>query len=229
MVYHANTTHCDENELVISERFNFRRAIVPEDLVSLRVLQSTLFPVQYSDTFYDNLLREDYETILAFSTDDDVEALCGVATARVSEMSHEPHSSCCSPVEIEGYIMTLGVAPSRRGMGLGSHLLKMIKEVMIHEVQCDILTLHVKAGNEPAFRLYQNHDFVIAENLPKHYIIDNKLYDAARLLYRHRDNQSCLDHILVPMIGLCLPVANLVNRVSSRVTDRIFGRAVLPL
>ena len=209
----------------IDSQFVFRRKVHREDLVQIKELQSVLFPVQYSEVFYENLLRDDYETILAFSADEP-EALCGVATARMSQTSHEPPVSYCGPDEIEGYIMTLGVAKSARGMGLGSRLLKMIKEIMLQEIQCDILTLHVKVGNFAAFRLYKSHDFVIAESLPQHYTIDNKTYDACRLLYRDPSKtKSCLE----PVVALCFPCVNLIQRIGTRLTDRIFGKAVLPL
>lgn len=68
--------------------------------------------------------------------------------------------------------MTLGVTKAWRRHGLGSRLLGMIVDRMLNDVRspphastclrtpasrCDVITLHVKFGNEGALRLYQSH------------------------------------------------------------------------
>ena len=63
--------------------------------------------MKYSDTFYENLLLEDYSTILAFTLD--TNELVGVATARISDELVYDRSVMGCGGEVEGYIMTLGV------------------------------------------------------------------------------------------------------------------------
>jgi len=122
-------------------RFYFTtNQIQSEDLEALKEMQLDLFPVRYSDSFYENLLRDDFQTILAYTLEDQ---LVGVATARVTEGNSSGLLGACRD-EVEGYIMTLGVASSCRRMGLGSQLLKMIVDLMMNIVRCDVITLHVK-------------------------------------------------------------------------------------
>ena len=85
--------------------------------------------MKYSDTFYENLLLEDYSTILAFTLD--TNELVGVATARISDELVYDRSVMGCGGEVEGYIMTLGVTAAMRGMGLGSQLLEAIMDRML--------------------------------------------------------------------------------------------------
>lgn len=94
------------------------RACVP----ALQALHNACFPIVYSDSFYEQLVAGDeYSTILALSEADG--SVVGFATGRVE--SDAAASVVCRARRRSGYISTFGVAPSHRGRGLGSVLLKV--------------------------------------------------------------------------------------------------------
>lgn len=198
--------------------------VTRKELELLKVMQMSLFPVRYSDAFYENLLLDEYQTVLAFTTE--THELVGVATARVMEGNAAGWLASCIE-DVEGYIMTLGVASKCRRMGLGSKLLDLIVYRMLNFARCDTISLHVKDGNNGALRLYQSHDFTIAEQLPQHYHIDNKLYDAMKLLYRspHRGFTGCL----MQYLSFTTSTWTQCGPFRARLASRVFGKSIEPL
>lgn len=113
-------------------RLSFR-SVAREDIPALKVLHDILFPVKYSDTFYESLLHPEFFTYLAFD--------CGCDPSEVGPNGcprHErvPGGKCQRPLLLavatgklntergascrrytEGYITTLGVAPEARNAG----------------------------------------------------------------------------------------------------------------
>jgi ribosomal-protein-alanine N-acetyltransferase len=57
-----------------------------------------------------------------------------------------------------GYIVTLDVSPDHRRKGLAGQLMQAAEQDARHE-GCAALVLHVFAGNEPAIRFYESHNF----------------------------------------------------------------------
>ena len=152
----------------------------------------------------------------------------GVATARVAEDLKDDHiifPACGSCKDVEGYIMTLGVAPKCRGRRIGSRLLNGIMHCMMGEVNCDYLTLHMKDGNAAALRLYLSHNFQVVEELPLHYLIKEQKYDAVRLLYRAPQPSS------MQWCGPLAPCVRLIQGGAVRILERLYGKSklVLPL
>mmetsp|Transcript_4378 Transcript_4378/g.10261 ORF Transcript_4378/g.10261 Transcript_4378/m.10261 type:complete len:214 (+) Transcript_4378:35-676(+) len=165
---------------------HFRR-IMKDDLDELAALHDVLFPVKYSESFFNSLLRKDMMTILAFDKKDS--SLVGVSTARVEE----DHESCYG--KYDGYISTLGVRPGFRRCGLGGFLLKKTIAILEDERNCATIKLHVHAENIAAINLYYKHGFVLVEHLVNHYYFDDKNHDALHLVHYNRswkrfDNES---------------------------------------
>lgn len=155
------------------------RGIHREDVGPLDELQRHLFPVRYSETFYDRLFTEGHFTILAVDT---AGRIVGVASARTS--AEDTTASAVDGVT-EGYVMTLGVDSSMRRLGLGSELLRRILLVLRAE-GCSQAALHVKCLNRAACAFYQRRGFMLDPVLGHcrdHYIIDGVNYDAFRLVF----------------------------------------------
>jgi len=209
-------------------RSNFYfRSIIRDDIPAVKELHIELFPVRYSEEFYDNLFQDKYYTILAFSME--CHTLAGLATARVLDGDPKFPGACVD--DVEGYIMTLGVASIFRRQGLGSQLLQKIVELMSYTARCDCISLHMKVGNTGALQLYQANDFFITEQLPQHYQINSKTYDALRLLYR-TPVRGCQDRWTQCFSIMARPWVRCFKaqyRGGARLADRMLGKAMQPL
>eukprot|EP00455_Lapot_gusevi_P012814 TRINITY_DN16159_c0_g1_i1.p1 TRINITY_DN16159_c0_g1~~TRINITY_DN16159_c0_g1_i1.p1 ORF type:complete len:114 (-),score=7.22 TRINITY_DN16159_c0_g1_i1:19-360(-) len=75
------------------------RGITRDDIPQLKQLQDSVFPIQYTENFYDSLFQDNAITLLAF----DGAKLAGVVTGRIET------STTCSSRKREGYIPTLGM------------------------------------------------------------------------------------------------------------------------
>ena len=201
--------------------FRFRR-LTRADLPAVKELHDALFPVKYSDAFYEELLNEFHINILAFApvckmrsggsaTEDAVE-LVGIATA-----TWEPVTGIggCRRWH-EGYISTLGVAEGYRQIGLGTFLVRSIVRLLIQFKRVRVVHLHVlvrapqlclsagpeatitplQVSNEPALRMYAKCGFVRTQYLPDHYHFGGRHHDAY-LLTRTctRDEISALSRV----------------------------------
>jgi len=159
-----------------------------EYLHCVKELQDVLFPVKYSDRFYESLIdpKEQMLTVLAFLNQRELkqlgeampkvfDGLVGVATAKI----HYNKALKCR----EGYISTLGVSPSFRCKGLGRCLLNNIISALSGKYRCPRITLHVKDDNFPAIALYEAVGFQIVQKLVNHYYFDEAYHNALELLY----------------------------------------------
>eukprot|EP00474_Spongospora_subterranea_P001557 CRZ02015.1 hypothetical protein [Spongospora subterranea] len=150
------------------------RHISSSDLDGLRALDLSLFPVTYSDSFYQLLLDRPELTVLAVSPDQE---LVGCATSRVIHDRFRSWLSL-SPKSV-GYISTVGVSVAYRRQGLARILLNRLLEEL--DKFCDVIILHVKADNESAIRMYLELGFVRVRYLPAHYYFHNTYHDAIQL------------------------------------------------
>jgi len=159
-----------------------------EYLNCTKELQDVLFPVKYSDRFYESLIdpKEQMLTVLAFLNQRELkqfgeampkifDGLVGVATAKI----HYNKTLKCR----EGYISTLGVSPFFRCKGLGKSLLKNIISALSGRFRCPRITLHVKDDNVAAIRLYESVGFQVVQKLLNHYYFDDAYHNALELLY----------------------------------------------
>lgn len=172
------------------------RTLTWEDLPDLKELQDILFPVKYSDKFYEGLLEPDVVTLMVIQChcqpdvvgkngcphEDRVPGgkcithqVVGVATGRAKELR-----SGCQKAK-EGYITTLGVHPSLRHMGIGALLVNEVNN-LLWKIGCTSVGLHVKEDNDIAIRMYLNAGFSKAEHLLNHYHIEGVYHNAFRLV-----------------------------------------------
>jgi ribosomal protein S18 acetylase RimI-like enzyme len=186
-------------------RLSFR-SIARQDIPALKALQDILFPIKYSDSFYESLFAPFNLTYLAFD--------CGCDASVIGQEGcpkHErvPGGKCQSPQlvavatgrinsdrgvacrrQTEGYITTLGVAPAARKSGLGSFMLAAIVNLLLG-ASCVRVTLHVKEDNDDALRMYARFGFRKIEHLIDHYLIDGQRYNAFTLAYSAPSSAVC--------------------------------------
>jgi ribosomal protein S18 acetylase RimI-like enzyme len=154
------------------------RDITVADIPSVDELQCQLFPVRYSESFYQRLFTPGHYTVLACSQSG---RIIGIASART--VADEIVGTGSGETR-EGYIMTLGTHEAFRRLGVGSELLRRIMATL-RSISCTVAALHVKSLNVAACRFYERHSFRPDPNggwYPGHYLIGGVQYDAYRLI-----------------------------------------------
>ncbi|KAF0691345.1 Aste57867_17401 [Aphanomyces stellatus] len=122
----------------------------------LRVLNRTIFPVRYNDSFYSDILSTPRE-LSKFGYVDGmiVAAIC----CRVETM----------PDGVERvYIMTLGVLEPYRKHRLGGALLQSVLD-HCETSKMDHIYLHVQTSNAAAIRFYTHHGFQVTQTIHNYY------------------------------------------------------------
>jgi len=182
----------------------------------VKILHSTLFPVEYSEKFFEGIYANNYHGMNLQCVFNGL--LVGVICARLEECKDDG-SEKTSPGEtpdivdsradvknitadleklaltdstkrkeivFKCYIMTLGVLPKYRKLGLASRLLKTSmenlsafvkrknevgvvqgdtkKSMRVHKVE-----LHVQPSNDDAIQFYTNRRFCIEKTIPEYY------------------------------------------------------------
>ena len=154
------------------------RSLTRPDLLPLRALQELLFPVRYSDDFYTQLLRPDVVALLAFlpsPRSGTPPPLIAIALASYRTL----RGACPSPLRPmrTGYLITLGVHPQWRGVGLGSFLLHSTC-ALLQQQRVGAVSLHVMEDNEEAVRMYLRGGWEVRERLVGHYKIAGRQHSA---------------------------------------------------
>ncbi|KAI8070787.1 acyl-CoA N-acyltransferase [Gongronella butleri] len=132
--------------------------VTPNNLGQLRKLNATLFPVEYKESFYQNVLAVGEFAKLVYYND-----VCAGAV-------------CCRKEEVEGsdkvnlYIMTLGVLQAYRRLGLGKQLLDHIMNEAGQKDQAIAkVYLHVQINNDPAVEFYKENGFDVTGTQQDYY------------------------------------------------------------
>ncbi|KAL1508748.1 hypothetical protein AB1Y20_004843 [Prymnesium parvum] len=174
----ANPT--DDLEQATSAESIVFRDLQLADVPAVKALHRDLFPVQYSDSFFNNLFNTGYYCLVGIVNGE----IVAVASARTVEPNGKPSR--------EAYIMTLGVREDHRRRNLGSASMVRIIELLRERTECETAVLHVKLLNKAAVNFYHKngfHSHPIEGLCRDHYYIEGKHYDA--LLFK-RDLHSGL-------------------------------------
>ncbi|SPO22644.1 related to N-alpha-acetyltransferase 50 [Ustilago trichophora] len=164
--------------------------LTPNNLGQLRKLNSVLFPVQYSERFYKDVLDPDAAEICKLGLFNDVAV--GTICCRLESVSKDI---------VRIYIMTLGVLAPYRRLGIASALLQHVldhvspgKEIQIIDkdaptpkpkkdkngketkpeplkksVKVESIYLHVQTSNDEARTFYEKFGFKVAETIDNYY------------------------------------------------------------
>ncbi|KAF8938634.1 acyl-CoA N-acyltransferase [Dissophora ornata] len=136
--------------------------ITPNNLGQLKRLNTVLFPVVYTASFYKEILEVgEFAKIIYFND------VCVGAV-------------CCRKEKVQGssslqqlYIATLGVLAPYRRLGLGSQLLDHILENAelppSSGPKIAKVYLHVQTNNEEALNFYKKRGFEVAETCANYY------------------------------------------------------------
>ena len=152
------------------------RALRQSDLPAVMELHRSLFPVQYTESFFNKLFTSGYFCEVGVDASGEI---ITVATARVVGQ----FDASATPTQ-EAYIMTLGVRPSHRRRGLGASMMEHMLRVLRSKTRDTYVALHVKAANAAACAFYDQLGFecnpTMGGVLPNHYHLDGEYWHARR-------------------------------------------------
>ena len=131
-------------------------AITDKNIEQLRVINRVIFPINYQESVYQDILACSEVTQLAYHND----VVVGAIACRLEKAPGGPKL----------YIITLGVLAPYRGMGVGSRLLEKSLAVVADALpEVTEAYLHVQTNNEEAAAFYQRFGFVQGEVIKDYY------------------------------------------------------------
>ncbi|KAJ1731887.1 hypothetical protein LPJ61_002309 [Coemansia biformis] len=149
--------------------------LVGVDALSLsrvRNLNTVLFPVRYTGSFYKSLLLPEQFARLAFYNG----ACVGTITCRKQPLGFAdsptaPHTGYGAPpaVDFEMYMMTLGVLAPYRRLGIAQGLLDSAVEAAAADQTVRRIVLHVQIDNDDALRFYHRRGFTTLRMVERYY------------------------------------------------------------
>ncbi|CAO2815997.1 unnamed protein product [Amaranthus hypochondriacus] len=126
-----------------------------KNVMQLKKLNVTLFPVRYNDKYYVDALASGDFTKLAYYSD-----ICvGAIACRLEKRDDGT---------VRVYIMTLGVLAPYRGLGVGTKLLNHVLELSSKQNISEIY-LHVQTNNDEAINFYKKFGFEITDTIQNYY------------------------------------------------------------
>ncbi|WFD30615.1 N-terminal methionine N(alpha)-acetyltransferase NatE [Malassezia sp. CBS 17886] len=138
--------------------------VTQNNLGQVRKLNSALFPIAYTDKVYTDLLHDDVRQLCKLGLFNDIPA--GDICCRLEDGS--------DPTKVKVYIMTLGVLPPYRRLGIASALLRHVVDhvgigSLVSGRRVESIYLHVQTGNEAARQFYEAFGFSIVDTVPQYY------------------------------------------------------------
>ncbi|EAU91495.1 N-acetyltransferase NAT13 [Coprinopsis cinerea okayama7 len=130
-----------------SSRVSFS-SLTENNLGTVRKLNSVLFPIRYSEKFYQDILKPEVEEFckLVYYNDIPVGTIC----CRLENKDDQEQL----------YLMTMGVLAPYRSREVGSKALESVLEAAaMHSPKIQKIYLHVQVSNEDAKRFYERHGF----------------------------------------------------------------------
>ncbi|TFK54234.1 acyl-CoA N-acyltransferase [Heliocybe sulcata] len=124
--------------------------LTPNNLGTVRKLNSVLFPIKYSDKLYKDILSPELEDFCRLIYYNDIPV--GIICCRLESQSDGT---------VKLYLMTMGVLAPYRSLGLGSKGLQAILSAAAASSKPKIshVYLHVQVSNTAAKRFYERHGF----------------------------------------------------------------------
>ena len=124
--------------------------ITSKNLGQVKLLHSKCFPIEYKDSFYEQLLENARNVSLCYVSD------CLVGTIG------------CKIESKRMYIMTLGVLERYRSFRIGTQLLDWVISKARSDNMSEIV-LHVQTNNKRAIDFYKRRGFVIEKTEDDYY------------------------------------------------------------
>ncbi|KAJ1756446.1 hypothetical protein LPJ77_002484 [Coemansia sp. RSA 2523] len=141
------------------------RAVDASVMLKVRNLNTVLFPVRYTGTFYKCLLQDDQFARLAYYG-----SVCvGTVTCRKQPLGFAESNVVGQHTMCEMYMMTLGVLAPYRRLGIARGLLESALAAAAQDPTIRRVVLHVQIDNDDALRFYHKHGFATVRMVERYY------------------------------------------------------------
>jgi len=187
------------------------RFLSPQDIDQVKVLCGSWFPIDYPDTWYQEITSNPRFFSLAATLQGRIIGLIVAETKELSQLAKEDRTilaSCFMKGTKVGYILSLGVCESYRKQGIASLLLENLISHLTSDAFIGVkaLYLHVLTTNSQAIIFYEHRGFVAHSFLPYYYSIKGKRKDGfTYVLYLNGGHPTwgALDYVKSCAMLLC--------------------------
>jgi len=187
------------------------RFLCPQDIEQVKVLCRDWFPIEYPDTWYQEITSNPRFFSLAATLNGSIIGLIVAETKELSQLAKEDRSllaNCFRAGTKVGYILSLGVSQQFRKQGIASLLLDQLISHLTSEQfsQVKALYLHVLTTNTQAITFYEHRGFQVHSFLPYYYAIKGKRKDGyTHVLYLNGGHPTwgALDYVKLAALTLC--------------------------
>jgi len=187
------------------------RFLSPQDIESVKVLCKSWFPIDYPDTWYQEITSNPRFYALAATLKGRIIGLIVAETKELGQLAKEDRtilSSCFRKGTKVGYILILGVREDFRKQGIASLLLENLISHLTSDALSTVkaLYLHVLTTNSHAITFYEHRGFIVHSFLPYYYSIKGKRKDGfTYVLYLNGGHPTwgALDYMKSCTVLLC--------------------------
>jgi len=187
------------------------RFLSPQDIDQVKVLCRDWFPIEYPDTWYQEITSNPRFFSLAATLSGTIIGLIVAETKELGQLAKEDRSllaSCFRSGTKVGYILSLGVSQQYRQQGIASLLLDQLISHLTSEQfsQVKALYLHVLTTNTQAITFYEHRGFQVHSFLPYYYAIKGKRKDGyTHVLYLNGGHPTwgVLDYVKLAALAVC--------------------------
>ncbi|XP_014598560.1 N-alpha-acetyltransferase 60 [Polistes fuscatus] len=158
------------------------RFLCPDDLEEVRALCQDWFPIDYPNSWYEDITSSSRFYALAAVYGGVIIGLIVAEIKPYAKLNEEDRGILCSSLgkdSLVGYILSLGVRRTYRRNGIASLLLEQLLAHVTAPERSSVkaVFLHVLSSNVPAILFYQRCHFRLHSFLPYYYFIHGKCKD----------------------------------------------------
>ncbi|XP_023337769.1 N-alpha-acetyltransferase 60 [Eurytemora carolleeae] len=188
------------------------RFLSPQDIDQVKILCRSWFPIDYPDTWYQEITSNPRFYSLAATLQGRMIGLVVAETKELGHLAKEDRSilaTCFKKGTKVGYILSLGVCEDFRKQGIASLLLENLISHLTSDTAYNsvkALYLHVLTTNSQAIAFYEHRGFVVHSFLPYYYAIKGKRKDGfTYVLYLNGGHPTwgALDYVKSCALLLC--------------------------
>ncbi|XP_003383412.1 PREDICTED: N-alpha-acetyltransferase 60-like [Amphimedon queenslandica] len=142
----------------------YYRQMSYQDKDLMQGLCNECFPLEYPESWFDGLLREDRYTYTLGAYEIETGTMVGMIVGQIQSIRQIENEygfvlEEASPNDCVMYITIFGVSERYRCKGVGSYLMQSLINYSITETNCNLIYLHVEAVNSTAITFYQRRGF----------------------------------------------------------------------